>query len=134
MRALEVHRDVSDVRTAVVTVACHSLMPEEADLRGGHHREGSRLQRAIQVDAARTAARSAPVAAPLLLWFPLTAPGSRVIGEKLGLVGQPQRAGRCAWRSATHASPAQRRAPRRRAGSDEASDVTRQQGTEFVNS
>ena len=65
MRPLEVHRGVTDVRTAAPTVACHSLMPEEADLRGGDQREGASLQRAVHVNAVDTVARSTPVAAPL---------------------------------------------------------------------
>ena len=54
MRGFEVHRGVTDVRTAAVTVACYSLMPEEADLRGGDQREGARLQRAVHVNAVNT--------------------------------------------------------------------------------
>ena len=107
MRGSEVHRGVTDVRTAAPTVACHSLMPEEADLRGGDQREGARLQRAVHVNAVNTVARSAPVAAPLLLGFPLTPPGARSIGVKHGLCRQRERAGRRRLRSATGAPLAQ---------------------------
>ena len=107
MRGFEVHGGVTDVRTAAVTVACYSLMPEEADLRGGDQREGASLQRAVHVNAVNTVARSARVAAPLLLGFPLTPPGARSIGVKHGLCRQRERAGRRRLRSATGAPLAQ---------------------------